>query len=76
MRVKCAERFDIEDCIVLKVRPLCVSDTTTDYTYQDSEEASLFYRNLLDDNEPNQECVWNKQNEYTSRDECGATVPV
>lgn len=38
-----------------------MSDTTTDYTYQDSEEAFPFYINLLDHNELNKECVWNKQ---------------
>lgn len=39
--------------VMLKVMPLHVSDTTIDYTYQDSEEAFPFYmKSAL-----NQECV-------------------
>lgn len=48
---------------MLKVKLLYVSesDTTIDYTYQDSEETFPFCINLLEHNELNQECVWNKQ---------------
>lgn len=57
--------FKTEMCIeqiTLKIRPLYVSNSTIDYTYQDSEQFffSILHK-LLDHNKLNQECLWKKQ---------------
>lgn len=53
---------------------LLVSNTSINYTYHDSEE-TLFYINVLNHHELIQECV-EQINEYTSLNECGATLQV
>lgn len=47
--------------MTLKIRPLYVSNSPIDYTYQDSEQFFSILHKLLDHNKLNQECLWKKQ---------------